>query len=242
MQIINCVTGAGGGAIELCYIVEIQQTFDRHRPFAQGLCTVASSLGNLLGAPLTALLQQTYGWQGTLLLHSAIMLNLVPISLLFRYLNEETAKQDLQSSEMQLISVAKAMCDFSAFTDVRFVLFAISVVCFRASSFAISFHLVGRALDVGMLETVAVWLLSGYALGSLIGRLIVTFVADISCINRVILSGSQCLLLTAVSCAIPFVDDVNPSLILSILVGFFHGSLHTNISVFVHIIRTHTSE
>ena len=150
------------------------------------MCTVASSLGNLFGAPLTALLQQTYDWQGTFLLHSAIMLNLVPISLLFRYLNEETAKQDLQSSEMQVTSVAKAMCDFSASTDVRFVLFAISVVCFRASTFAISFHLVGRALDVCMLETVAVWLLSGYALGSLIGRLIVTFVANISCINRVI--------------------------------------------------------
>ena len=282
---IFCFTGIGGGIIELCHIVEIQQTFKEYRGFAQACCTAASSLGNLLGSPLTALMLRSYGWHGTLLLHSAIILNLVWTSLLFRdsktrakmlgVLPSSTVKQpvvivkdtadpptsteeqpmviakdvvpqsstetqpiiclknidSLQSTRKQKVLFAKNLCDFKAFTDISFVLFTLSLVCFRASSFAISFHLFGRALDVGMEESTAIWLLSGYAFGSLSGRIIVALISDRPGIrsNRVILSGGQTIMLTIVSCSIPFVEAFPPSLILSILVGVFHGkNLHNH--------------
>ena len=158
------------------------------------------------------------------------MLNMSPMSLLFRRSIQVTTKQDNQ----HLLRVLKRICNLAAFNDIIFVLFSVAFVCFRSSSYAASFHLYGRALDAGISKTSSTWMLSGYALGSLVGRLFVSFVANISCVNRVALTGSLMVLITIVSCAIPFFDEIYTLLLLSTFVGVFQGmNFITNILILI---------
>ncbi len=89
----------------LAKIVEIQQTFSRNRALAQGLSFFGLSIGSMAGSYVVVRLLETYGWRGTMLIHAAIMLHLIPISAGFRRrggLKTEKPKQQLADSSIQV--------------------------------------------------------------------------------------------------------------------------------------------
>ena len=69
------------------YVVDIaavQQWFDKRRGLAIGLLMAAASVGSFMWPPLGTYLIQVYGWQGAILIISAMQLNGIVFGLFLR--------------------------------------------------------------------------------------------------------------------------------------------------------------
>lgn len=194
---------------------------------AYGLTMVLASLGNLVGAPVQAYFLRLYGWRGAMIIQAALVLNLLPASLLLRR-HTTRAKEGVQptgpvqsSITVSFKKAMKKMVDLSPFADAILALFTLGSICIRAASAAFSVHLVSQAISEGMSPSLAVWLLSAYALGSTTGRLVVSFVA--TCVNRVALTSSLLLLSALGGVVLPYAPDISVSLAASCLLGFSLG-------------------
>jgi len=70
-----CFLGFGLGLGYLPAIVSVSYYFEKRRSLATGLAVCGSGLGTFIFAPLTELLLHEYGWKGTVLIESGILLN-----------------------------------------------------------------------------------------------------------------------------------------------------------------------
>lgn len=76
--------GFGFGLIYLPAIVSVTVWFERYRSLATGIAVCGSGLGTFLFAPLTSYLIAEYGWRGAIAIIGALVLNCVPLGLMFR--------------------------------------------------------------------------------------------------------------------------------------------------------------
>ena len=83
-QFTMIFTGLGQSMCLLSCNVIIQQRFSKHRSLATGISIMGWSFGNIVGAPLTELLFNSYGLRGTLALLGAIQAHRIPLALQFR--------------------------------------------------------------------------------------------------------------------------------------------------------------
>ncbi|PAA86596.1 hypothetical protein BOX15_Mlig019816g2 [Macrostomum lignano] len=105
---VGMVTGPGVGTCFLICMVTICTYFDRLRATASGIALCGSGLGGLALSPLVAHLINRYGWQGTLLLSSAIYLHTVPCCLLMRPLQPQPEQHADQSPEQPKTSTSES--------------------------------------------------------------------------------------------------------------------------------------
>ncbi|CAF4823244.1 unnamed protein product [Pieris macdunnoughi] len=91
-----------GFGLSLCYVaavVIVAYYFEKKRSLATGISVCGSGIGTFIFAPLTYILLDEYGWQGTTLILAGFFLNIAVCGLLFRDLpwtatmNEERAKE-----------------------------------------------------------------------------------------------------------------------------------------------------
>lgn len=75
----------------------VQFYFDKRRAFATGIAVCGSGMGAFIFAPLSRLLITEYGWNGNLLIQSAIVMNVIAIGGLLRPL--EPKKNPLPLTE-----------------------------------------------------------------------------------------------------------------------------------------------
>lgn len=90
-----------GCGLALCYvtsIVSVAYYFEKRRSLATGLAVCGSGVGTLMFAPLIEFLLNLYNWQGTLLILSAIFLNIICFGLLIRDLNIDTSASDVSDN------------------------------------------------------------------------------------------------------------------------------------------------
>ncbi|KAJ8729251.1 hypothetical protein PYW08_000832 [Mythimna loreyi] len=81
---IGVGTGFGFGLIYLPAIVSVTVWFERYRSLATGIAVCGSGLGTFLFAPITSVLIENYGWRGAMAIIGALILNCVPLGLIFR--------------------------------------------------------------------------------------------------------------------------------------------------------------
>ncbi|CAG9784230.1 unnamed protein product [Diatraea saccharalis] len=81
---IGIGAGFGFGLIYLPAIVSVTVWFERYRSLATGIAVCGSGLGTFLFAPLTSALVAEYGWRGAMTIIGALVLNCVPLGLMFR--------------------------------------------------------------------------------------------------------------------------------------------------------------
>ncbi|RVE48788.1 hypothetical protein evm_006562 [Chilo suppressalis] len=81
---IGIGSGFGFGLIYLPAIVSVTVWFERYRSLATGIAVCGSGLGTFLFAPLTSGLIAEYGWRGAMAIIGALILNCVPLGLMFR--------------------------------------------------------------------------------------------------------------------------------------------------------------
>ncbi|XP_047987695.1 monocarboxylate transporter 12-like [Leguminivora glycinivorella] len=81
---IGVGTGFGCGLIYLPAIVSVTVWFERYRSLATGIAVCGSGLGTFIFPPLTKGLISSYGWRGAMAIIGALILNCVPLGLMFR--------------------------------------------------------------------------------------------------------------------------------------------------------------
>jgi predicted MFS family arabinose efflux permease len=101
--------GMGFGLMYLPAIVIVGFYFDKKRALATGLAVCGSGIGTMLFAPLGRLLLDTYGWKGSYMIISAIILNGVACGAIFRPLEaKKTSKKKLKKKEAEEIARVKS--------------------------------------------------------------------------------------------------------------------------------------
>ncbi|KAG6457555.1 hypothetical protein O3G_MSEX010382 [Manduca sexta] len=81
---IGVGAGFGFGLIYLPAIVSVTVWFERYRSLATGIAVCGSGLGTFLFAPITSALITKYGWRGAMAIIGALVLNCIPLGLIFR--------------------------------------------------------------------------------------------------------------------------------------------------------------
>lgn len=76
--------GLGLGFAYLPAIVAVSFYFEKRRSLATGLAVCGSGFGTFIFAPLTQILLDEYGWKGTVLIETALLLNCIPCGAVFR--------------------------------------------------------------------------------------------------------------------------------------------------------------
>lgn len=98
---IGLCTGAGFGLMYLPSIVSVTCYFEKKRAFATGIAVCGSGMGTFALAPFTEYLVESYGWKGSMLIISGLVLNCCVFGSLFRSLDTKPSKssEKLESNE-----------------------------------------------------------------------------------------------------------------------------------------------
>lgn len=91
---IGIGTGLGFGLIYLPAIVSVTTYFEKYRSLATGIAVCGSGLGTFIFSPLTDYLIKEYGWRGSMMIISAIVLNCIFFGAMFRPLEYEKPKKE----------------------------------------------------------------------------------------------------------------------------------------------------
>jgi MFS family permease len=173
--------GLGVGCAYVPAMGAVQRWFVRHRGFASGIASSGIGVGTLIVPPLAAALIAAFGWRDAYLVlggGSAIlgagMALLIENDPHDRGLGPDGEAMQTGGGAMKATGASLR----EAIKSQRFIgLYAACLAC----SFAVFVpfvHLVPYALDHGMTETVAVWLVSIIGVGSTVGRFFLGGVAD----------------------------------------------------------------
>ena len=96
--------GVGLGMAYLPAIVAVSFWFEKKRSLATGLAVCGSGIGTFLFAPLTQVLLNEYGWKGTVLIESAILLNCILCGALFRPVDPPPISTDEEMKPLNTVS------------------------------------------------------------------------------------------------------------------------------------------
>ncbi|XP_034949373.1 monocarboxylate transporter 14 [Chelonus insularis] len=103
---IGIGTGLGFGLIYLPAIVCVTIYFEKLRSLATGIAVCGSGLGTLIFAPFIEYLIATYGWRGSMMITSALVLNCIIFGMVFRPVepvkNKNIPLKEIKSSESTL--------------------------------------------------------------------------------------------------------------------------------------------
>ncbi|XP_076237454.1 monocarboxylate transporter 5-like isoform X2 [Calliopsis andreniformis] len=111
---IGLGTGLGFGLIYLPAIVSVTCYFEKYRSLATGIAVCGSGLGTLVFAPCLEYLITAYGWRGTIMICSGIVLNCIVLGALFRPL--ETSKQQKKCSPENSLEKSVQECSTNSHT------------------------------------------------------------------------------------------------------------------------------
>src|SRR5262245_45655087 len=136
------------------------------RYFAFGAVTAAGSFGQFLFSPIAVHLMDAYGWRETLVIFSAVLLLIIPLSML---LIAPEKPADAPPAAMPQQSLAQALSE--AFGHRSYVLL---VLGFFTCGFQLAFvtvHLPSYLIDRGLTAEVGGWTLAIIGLFNIIGSL-----------------------------------------------------------------------
>lgn len=109
---IGIGTGFGFGLIYLPAIVSVTMYFEKKRSLATGIAVCGSGFGTFIFAPIITLLLNEYGWRGSMIIISGIVLECIIFGALFRPLEYEPATKivsDVSKSELRLKNTSGAL-------------------------------------------------------------------------------------------------------------------------------------
>lgn len=179
--------------------VVVQQYFDKRRAFAAGVSSMGKSIASLTIGPFYTFLIQQYGWRGALIIHAGIVLQGVVLGAMFKPLDTEHGRAASPSGNAEstndmttMDTTDKPSCFILKFLDITllrqetYVLFVVSMVLLGFSVSIVYFLTPSRAVFAGMSKMQGTLLLSCLGLFSTASRFVSSFVANMSCTNRVV--------------------------------------------------------
>ncbi len=190
---LGFISAVGAGAASFSVLIGSvnQHVPENKRGLAAGIINAGSSLGQFIFAPLSQLFITSYGWQGAMLIVSAIaaitVLLVIPLS------NKQLASEKaLNISQQGLRSTI-----FPAFRNKSYILLHMG---FFTCGFHIAFlstHLPGEVQLCGQSATVASWALGIIGLSNVVGSLTIGWLTQFfrSKFLLAIMYGSRALLI-----------------------------------------------
>ena len=199
------------GAYLFVILVAPQMYFDKKRGLAGGLSIVGSSVGFLVYGPIAELLTEHYGWRGARLISCGIMMNCIPLSLLYRPLESRKVPPDKQP-KIRSYSVSSQVFHGGSLNSLRsgcnenttkkdsheptsrkrsigdwcgFICpLALAMCGMTVISFGLSSmysHIVNRCLDIGLSDQEAAMMTTVFGVANLIGRVVFTLATTLPC-------------------------------------------------------------
>ncbi|KAK9882548.1 hypothetical protein WA026_021895 [Henosepilachna vigintioctopunctata] len=103
---IGIGAGIGFGLIYLPAIVSVTTYFEKKRSLATGIAVCGSGFGTFVFAPLITYLLAEFGWRGSILIISGIVLECIIFGSLFRPIEYDDVKDvDVENNKLQLKAV-----------------------------------------------------------------------------------------------------------------------------------------
>lgn len=134
------------------------------RSFTFGIATAASSLGQFLFAPLGQAFIGAYGWQTALLLLSAFLLLVIPLSIPLRGRSDDSAAS---AEEETTLPMGEALTKAFGHSSYLLLIFGFFVCGFHVAFIAV--HLPPFLVEEGVSPTIAAWSIALIGLFNIVG-------------------------------------------------------------------------
>ena len=216
----------------MLYIVNaviIQKMFHKNRTLAGGITLLGSSLGNMAGPVIVETIIGHYGWRGALLLISALLSHMIPVSLMLptyeveqRFLKDQTGQRNVSSTasrRMNISVIVMDICNFKLLRLPSFILFCCSFMILMFGTNTMYDHVIGRAIVFGVSQKNSAYLVSSIGIGITFSRTICSFVANRQCSNCLVIFTIGGFLGAFTSFALTFMTEFYGM----VIVTFLHG-------------------
>ncbi|WAQ99398.1 MOT7-like protein [Mya arenaria] len=116
---LGVTTGVGYGLIYIPAVVEVTLNFERHRAVACGVALAGAGGGAFVMGPVLEASLEHYGWRGSTLLLSGLLLNCIPCALAFRDmpLLERLAPRRVFEQEIEVVHGETGMKHIQLYTN-----------------------------------------------------------------------------------------------------------------------------
>ncbi len=176
--------GIAGGCAFIPLISTIPRWFAKNRGIAMGIATTGFGLGGVIAPPLAQWLISGYGWrQAYIILGLIILIIITPLAQFLKHSPQQIGlkpfgENETVKDEQSLASAIGGISFKQAIKTSRFWVFGSILFCFFFGLQVIIVHIVPHAVDIEIPATVAVGILSIIAASSIIGKLLMGFIAD----------------------------------------------------------------
>ncbi|XP_069103505.1 monocarboxylate transporter 12-like isoform X2 [Argopecten irradians] len=229
------VGGVGFALLYLPALLMVSMYFDRRRALATGIAVCGSGVGGLVCAPLYEYLLEIYGWQGTLWIISAIVLNAVVCGAVCRPIGERhTRREDheddddmedenwkqTKSSDCSLFwsSVIDSF-DFSLLKNPVFLLYGISTLL-AATGFYIPFNFLPvQALDINLSADDGALLISIISISNTVTRVLIGYISHKPFADTVLINSTALFIGGLATCFVSYYTTFTMMAAFSVLFG-----------------------
>lgn len=218
----------------------VQHYFDKRRSLAMGIAMSGTGAGTFAMAPLIEFLFEEIGWRMTLLAIGGIFLLLIPTSYLFKSIRNEKAA-DIEELGADESSVSTGKCsaclpsvqnflkhsfDFSLLKNPFLCLYIGTYFLYFVGWFVPFSYIPDYAISLGISAQDASFLISIAGITNTLNRITAGFVADLQCINRLVLFAASAVISGIAVTAVPFCGTYTALAVDLAVYGMFAGNLN----------------
>ena len=226
--------------------VIVQQYFTTRRALASGLSLLGVSFGSILVGPLVQLLIDTYGWRGTMIILSGISLQSFVIGAAYWPL---TLKKDVDHGCQQMDTLGKSehshlhssptfeiyrkccqpfaerLCDFTILKNIGLSTVLVGTFMMSIGTMSYMTHTPSRAVWYGVTRDQAAMLWSYTSIAGLVAKLLVSVVANMACVNRILVYSIGTLLAGITYILNALAVTYGSIAVFVVLLGFIQGEV-----------------
>ena len=216
------LAGAGLGTMYIPAQTAVGYYFEKKRSLATGIITCGSGAGAFLLAPLATFLLKHYdgGWEGPTRIFAAMCFQCAVCGMLMRPLPKRPVPEELDEEDGMsrrkepncLVSVFRSACSPRLMTNKSFLLLCLCNLFATQGLYIPYMFLPNLAKDKGIPDDSASFLISIIGLSNTIARVVTGALADLPCINALVvttvalgLGGLACVLMISCDSYISFV-------------------------------------
>ena len=206
----------------------MQQCFPHNRGLATGISTLGYTAGTVLTPILVEFFLQTYGLSGALLLHGAIFVQGIAFAAFMKSPSEFIQQDKVDNKIRQLFT---NMVDFSAFRDPSFVVCILHKLFLVMGRIGLLAHTVSAAIQQGVNEKSAAYLLTVMGLCNFITRILSSVLMNVQSVDSLSYNRVGTLFIAIAAMFAAFAHRYELFVVSMILMGCCEGEkIHFNIS------------
>ncbi|XP_069108019.1 monocarboxylate transporter 12-like [Argopecten irradians] len=228
----GCVGGFGLALLYPTSLVIVGMYFEKRRALATGIAVSGSGVGALVMAPTIEFLLELYGWQGTIWIMSAIVLNTVVCGALYRPVCSASSSEHRKTFEKSTVTSQKTStvtsqktstvtsqrtslnlrgcCQLTEIFELSLLkqpVFLLQICCcfFNMMGYNIPFsYLPVHSVSVGLSSRESALLISIIGISSIVSRVLVGYISDKSCVNTLVLNSVMLLIGALTTSMVPY--------------------------------------